>query len=256
MTFNMRKYDTHVHFDRKLEHPYAGLKKKLIDNNIERCVLILNSIQEEDLFWYESRESCKDGIIARVAAILDINDKRTGDFFDKAKYLDMNVVIKLHPRLTNITCDDFEQVFHFVKSMENKEIIIDDFIYGPDMKNHVGTELAIYLAKRLPDRKIILAHAGGCEILKTFLITKPLQNIYYDYSLTCNYLEHTSIYQDMVNGLVYQSERIMFGTDYPDFDFSDSVRAMTKLCEEAGLTKEQMEGVFFENANRIYGKVY
>lgn len=90
-------------------------------------------------------------------------------------------------------------------------------------------------------------------MLKTFLLTRPLKNIYYDYSLTCNYLEGTSVHQDLINGLRNTNDRIMFGTDFPDFRFEEAIRATRKLCFEAGLNKEQEENVFYYNALGIYG---
>ena len=132
-------------------------------------------------------------------------------------------------------------------------ITVDCFIYGPQLDNHVGVELAIYLAEKLPEHTIVLAHAGGCELLKTMLLTRSVDNIYYDLSLTCNYLEHTSVYPDMVNALHYWGDQFMYGTDYPDMPFEESQRVMEKMCAEAGLPESKIEKIFYGNAISIYG---
>lgn len=246
-------YDAHVHFDLKREEPYQVLKKKLQDNSIEKCLLILNSIEEEQLFLRYRNEISDDGIVSAIAAILDINKSETKYFLERMGYERVNTIIKIHPRLTGVKKSDFPQIYESICSTGINVILIDDFIYGPDVECHVGTELGIYLAQKRSDFRIVLAHAGGCGMLRTLLLTRPLKNIYYDYSLTTNYLSTTSVHQDLVNGLMFTSDRIMFGTDYPDFEFQDSLDVTRRLCSEAKIGSEQIEKIFYQNALNVYG---
>lgn len=246
-------YDTHVHFDMRDKKPYNRIKERIGVCSIDKCVLILNTQEEEEAFWKQRGIIREDKIVAAIAGILDIRDDRTLAFIEKAKQEKLNIIVKIHPRMTRIKRNDFENVYEIIKKTGIQVVLIDDFIYGPEVESHVGTELSIYLAQRLPKIKFVLAHAGGCDMLKTFLLTRPLKNIYYDYSLTCNYLEGTSVHQDLINGLRNTNDRIMFGTDFPDFRFEEAIRATRKLCFEAGLNKEQEENVFYYNALGIYG---
>ena len=122
--------------------------------------------------------------MAAIAGILDIRNSKTLEFIEKVQQEKLNIIVKIHPRMTRIKRNDFEDIYKIVKSTGVQVVLIDDFIYGPELESHVGTELSIYLAERLPKAKFVLAHAGGCDMLKTFLLTRPLKNIYYDYSLT------------------------------------------------------------------------
>lgn len=252
----MMKYDAHVHFDCTKESPYDDIKEKLKSNDIDKCTLILNSIEEESIFFENYEAIKKDKIINIIAAILDFRNKKSIEIFSMLNQIEISIAIKLHPRLTNITSGDFEDIYQAIKKIDSKIIVVDCFTYGPQLCNHIGVELALFLAERFADKNIIIAHAGGCDLLKTMLLTRPVRNIYYDFSLSCNYLENTSVYLDMINGLKFWSNRIMFGTDYPDIRFEESVRVMSKMCMEAGLTDAQRAGIFYDNAMMIYGREY
>lgn len=250
----MRKYDAHVHFDCTKKEPYIDLKINLEANNINKCVLILNSIEEEKVFLQNYDAIARDGLIGSIAAILDINARETIEFFSSKEKFKIPISIKLHPRLTNIRRCDFEKIYHTICLIESNTIVVDCFIYGPQLENHIGVELAIYLAQRLENRNIVIAHAGGCELLKTMLLTRPIKNIYYDFSLSCNYLENTSVYFDMVNGLKFWTNKIMYGTDYPDIRFEKAIQAMNKMCLDAELPIEVVENIFYNNAMLVYGE--
>lgn len=252
----MYKLDSHVHFDCKKNNPYLDLKERLCRNNIESCVLILNTKLEQEIFWDNFEAIREDKVVHVVAGILDIHESNSLDFFEKCVQNEIVPAVKLHPRLSKITKSDFRNILITLEQIEYENIIIDNFIYGPNIENHIGTELAIYLSQNLKNRKIVLAHSGGCDILKTLLLTRPLNNIYYDYSLTCNYLYNTSVRADMLNGMEYWTNRIMFGTDYPDFDFGESISKMEQMCKEANLSELQKRKIFYDNAMNLYRRSF
>lgn len=250
----IQKFDSHVHFNHHEKSPYQDLKDKLSKSNISKCLLILNTERDEEIFWYNFERIKDDGVISSVAAYLDVKNDDSLQFFEKCGSIGIKACIKLHPRISRITVNEFDSIIKKIHKIDLETIIVDNFIYGPQLENHIGTELAVTLAEEFSEKKIVLAHAGGCDMLRTMLITRPLSNIYYDYSLTCNYLENTSVRMDMVNGLRFYKKRIMFGTDYPDFQFSESCRAMEALCKEAGLSEEETTEIFWGNACKIYGR--
>lgn len=246
-------YDAHVHFDMKLEKPYQNLRKAMNDSSINKCMLILNSTEEKKVFWENSDEICSEGVVACVSGVLDIKNPDSFHFFKRAEKEDLNIAVKLHPRITKITKNDFKEIVSVLSESGVKKVVVDAFTYGPRIENHIGIELAIFLAEKLEDTTIVLAHAGGCDILKCFLMTRPLKNIVYDYSLTCNYLGMSSVRADLINGLFFFNNRIMFGTDFPDFVFQKAEEMMKGLCLEANLSKEQLDNVFYNNAIKFYG---
>lgn len=52
--------------------------------------------------------------------------------------------VKLHPRIAKITKQDFTLVYKIVSQLDCKAIIVDDWLFGPQIENHIGTELAIF----------------------------------------------------------------------------------------------------------------
>ncbi len=83
----------------------------------------------------------------------------------------------------------------------------------PDGKDYPGKTLTpmeefLWLAKELPDLKIILAHAGAL-----YAIQHPMpDNIYFDLA-ACPLLYPATIYSKLIDAV--GAERILWGTDYP-----------------------------------------
>lgn len=70
-----------------------------------------------------------------------------------------------------------------------RTVLVDHWIFGPHIENHIGTELSIHLAKELPDKWIVIAHSGGFKLIETMLLTRTIKNIFYDLSLTQLYFK-------------------------------------------------------------------
>jgi predicted TIM-barrel fold metal-dependent hydrolase len=97
-----------------------------------------------------------------------------------------------------------------------------------------------------------MAHSGGIHLLQTMLYTRSVKNIFYDISFTCNYLYTTSVKQDMVHFLKYTANRVMFGSDYPDFTVHEAAKTVLELAGLAFLSEDQKERIFYQNAADMY----
>lgn len=248
-------YDAHIHFDLKKKNPYDDLKCTMESYGVKKGLLIINDDEEEKCFWENVSKIREDKILFGVAGILDQTKNEPYLFYEKLREIGIKPIIKIHPRKTNVTRADFDQMTSLVSDSNVDTVIVDDFPYGPKIESHIGTELAIFLAQKCKGKKIVIAHAGGCDNLKTMMLTRPLDNIYYDYSLSCNYLRNTSVYEDLLNGLRFNYKKIMFGTDYPDFSLGQSIEVFEKMCESLGFSDNQREKVFYKNAIEIYGEI-
>lgn len=244
--------DSHVHFNLKTVDPYEDLKYKLNKSNIDKCVLIINNSNEFQILKNNSKRIISDGFIGAIAVIVNPHDTNPLAMLDQCDDYGLPIAIKIHPRISDIIRGDFSVLSGIIGKTDIKTIIVDSFIYGPKIESHIGCELAVFLADVFKNRRIVLAHAGGCEMLKTLLITRPINNIYYDFSLSCNYLLNTSVELDMIHGLRLWNKRIMFGTDYPDFSFEQSLFASRSLCEKAELGSIEKNMIFNKNAIEIY----
>lgn len=249
-------FDSHIHFDMRKKNPYTDLRSKLFAAGINQGLLILNSDEEKDEFYKEKDAILADRIISSVAFIVDYKNDRSlqavFDYYQSPMAREITPVIKIHPRLTNIVRGEYEDIERAILRTKIATIVVDDFIYGPQLENHIGTELGLYLARRNEHLRIVLAHAGGCDLLKTLLVARPLPNVYFDYSLSVKYLCETSVRIDMVNGLRHWTNRIMYGTDYPDIPFKESILEMKKLCKDAKLNPEQENAVMYGNASALF----
>ena len=98
-----------------------------------------------------------------------------------------------------------------------------------------------------------MAHSGSVELLKCMMATRYLPNVYYDYSFVQSFFQHTSLRIDMVDFLRRTANRIMFGSDYPSFQYDNVLNNIQSLVNEAGLDEEQTGMVMGLNAERVYG---
>lgn len=246
--------DAHTHLNFKASDPWSDYEKTMRRDNIDRSVLILNTLPTEgaQLTLNHIWRLCQEDKV-RLAAILNYRQPDPLAFVRLARDAGIPLTIgKLHPRITNICRKDFPALVEQLLQAMFKTIIIDCFVYGHHIENHIGMELAIYLAQQFPQVNFVLAHAGGCRLLETMLCTRTLANLYYDYSLSCCYFENTSVWLDMVHMLKFNSNRVMFGSDYPDFTPSQAKDKMLLLAHQANLSREQMQLVMGETAQALY----
>ena len=251
---NKKYYDAHIHIPMKYPLPYNTLKEEITKSGIDGGLIIINNWQEENVFWdnYDRIQNGDLGFVPQVAYILDFKSEQWKDGFDKLEKYGIPYAIKLHPRISDITLSDFETISSYIKELKTNNIIVDNWVYGPRIENHIGTELTIYLSEKFSEKRIIMAHSGGVRILETMLLTRPLKNVYYDLAETCQYFKDTSVYKDIIHFINYTGKRIMFGSDYPDFSISYSVEMLEKELSESIVSDEIADGIRYRNAQEIY----
>ncbi len=242
-------YDCHLHLPIKSDNAVKKFLSEIDENRINGFILILNSVLEEDIyldnmFLFNKRNY-------KVALILDIHSEKWLEAFRKLENKGIEYIVKIHPRISNITKKDFELIKEALSKLSYQIIIIDGWFFGPQLNNHVGVELAIYLAFELPEKTIVIAHSGGHKLVETMLLTRPLKNIYYDLSLTQLYFSGSSIESDIDYFIKWSSERIFFGSDYPDFGIREAWLAFQQHYIKAN--KGDRLDKSFELVKTIYG---
>ena len=242
--------DAHTHFNLDTDDPALEYIEYIQHAGIEAAVLILNGPEESHLFW-NNVDSFLNGYPVHLAFILDIRNR---EYFERnialAKELGMAYSVKLHPRLTDITENDFEAICGYIKNLDCRSVIIDSFLYGSRKENICYIELSSFLAKRLPDKQIVMAHFGGIKVLETMLRTRELKNIFYDCSFSVNFLYGTSAWADLRHCIVHSQNRVVFGSDRPSFTIEESVRRVRELLGERSDTF--YSDLFSNNARRLY----
>lgn len=250
-------YDAHLHFPIKLKEPYAALREEVMAVGLRGGLMIINSDVEASVFWanFDSIMNGDLGFTPQVAFVLNVHSKMWHENFDRMHKRGFSYIVKLHPRISNITRRDFDAVRDTLMTMDAEAIVVDNWVFGPQIENHIGTELTIYLSQNLPDKRIIMAHAGGVRILETMLLTRPLENVYFDLAATCCYFKKTSVQRDIIHFLKYTKERVMFGSDYPEFPVQKAIKAIKNGLEKAELTEEEQSKIMYKTAKIILGGV-
>ena len=141
-------------------------------------------------------------------------------------------------------------VFNII--VENKSVAIAIPETGLLLLPTKPTILEETVAKKNPNKRIILAHTGSTRLLECCAFTRKIPNIFYDLSFVSTYFNHTSVRIDMINYLKYTSDRMMFGSDYPSFNIAGAKQALIEICEEAMLGEKQIDNVFSKTASKVY----
>lgn len=245
--------DAHVHFNMEKENPVKDIINYLCVNRLHQMVLIINTVDEFKVFQKYCNEF--ENYLEQIEFVFGID--RYNQFweegFEYCKENDKNFHVKIHPRLYRILKDEIDWYVECVTSLEPVSIIVDDFLYGDSVDEDISLKLICQLARNNPEIPIIMAHAGGVNLLRHVMQTKTYSNVYYDISLTGNYLRYSSIEMDITWLLKYMSNRVFLGSDYPDFTIRQAVDMMYSHARSADLTEEKILQITSGNVKRVYG---
>lgn len=244
--------DAHIHLNLKDGSPVSGLLHQMDKHGIGKAMLILNQKEDYDAFIGDVNTYKTNQDRFWIASGINIHDNSSFSRFDDLCQMGIEPKIKIHPRLFMIKKEDIELVVNSIAQYDT-QIIIDTLYYGHEIEYHNGIELGVAIALRYPKRHVVMAHSGSVEFLKCMMATRYLTNVYYDYSFIQTFFQHTSLRLDMVDFLRRTANRIMFGSDYPSFQFDNALNNIMSLANEAGLSEEQIGMVMGINAERIYG---
>jgi predicted TIM-barrel fold metal-dependent hydrolase len=163
--------------------------------------------------------------------------------------------LKIHSRTQRISSGDYDELIMMLqKSKTSLPLIIDAFYYGQEMEFQPDLPGIIRIAKEFPNNKIIIAHAGGYEILKYFFHLRKLDNIYWDLSFSLQYLSDSSCFYDLKKLIKFNGkDRIMFGSDCPWAEPAFQINVLKSIANELSFTEKESEMIFFENAFKIFG---
>ena len=242
MRGNMELFDAHMHIDLKNED---RLYKHL--EGISGGSVIANSLEELEAVL-RRREIFRMGKKMRLIVLWDV----VKDFEKQAaEWKNLtgveNVGVKLHPRIQNLTSIDIDKIVRELSKIDFDHIVVDAFEVGHRIENHISLLLILELVKAFPDKKIIVAHAGGYRCLEYLLILKDFKNIFYDISFTVNYLKHSSVSLDVRHLLCVRREKILFGTDFPEYGIEETLDSFNRIIQGLEEEEEIRRFVLYEN---------
>lgn len=226
MTMNI--FDSHVHLD--IKNPNSVIEY-INDDRLLGINLILNSDIEKQYFFHlidEIRNSKKKILLTVTQDYrkdnMDLVRKLNDSGFEK-------YALKLHPRIEKYSHNDIIGIIKYIKENDFIYIIVDAFDYGHELQYQISKELVIELALAFPNKKVIVAHSGGYKVLEYSLTMKNLVNVFYDISYM-NYFRLSSVINDFKQFIAYNSNRILFGTDFPSFRLNDTIELLENITND------------------------
>lgn len=150
------------------------------------------------------------------------------------------VGVKLHPSRQKFMMDSKKSVEVFRRAGENNLVVLCHT--GLGMVNLA--KQVRELVKKVPEVKIILGHAAFVDMDNVIKIVKDMSNIYFDTSAIRTY--------DLYN-LINQipSDRILFGSDYPFYNYPLSLEMLLHTCLTYKKPINSIKRMLGENLLRI-----
>jgi predicted TIM-barrel fold metal-dependent hydrolase len=157
--------------------------------------------------------------------------------------------LKIHSRLQKISEDKYAGLITSLKELDSTiPIIYDAFYFGADLKYQPSLSGLIQLINAFPNRKFIIAHAGGYEVLKYFFHLREFDNVGFDLSFSLQYLHDTSLSQDLMKLLKYtDSQKIFYGSDYPFANPKSQVENLYFYFDKLNFDSESIDGIMSSN---------
>ena len=183
--------------------------------------------------------------------LVDFDTKPTTELLKKAHRSGIHF-IKFHSYVQKIDNSMYEKCIEWARMAEESGIgICIDTSYGSHlMYKYDNLTLAADICSIIKDVPIILLHSGGLRVLEAMLLCDVTENLYLECSLSPHYYSKIpSVTNDIIS--VYSRlghERILYASDYPYLDFSDSADFMDSFFISCGFTEEERHSIFFDNS--------
>ncbi len=164
--------------------------------------------------------------------------------------------LKLHPRIQGFGLDDFDRIVPVVEraAVLRIPVVIDAFSQGADWYLRREVELSGRLAAAVPQAMIVMAHAGGHRVQEALIVARACKNVYLDISFTVGFFAGSHVVDDLCFVIrKIGAERILFGSDYPEFSILEALDAARAVLERAGFGEAECQEVLGGNAERILG---
>lgn len=241
--------DAHVHFNMEAADPVEDLLNYISRQRIKNAALLLNTQEEYSLYrgydWSNWSE-------CRIFPVVGLN--RRDPFGLDAE--GMNGRIKIHPRLYGMNYADMDWYINAIGKIRPSVIVVDDFLYGASVPKDLGIDLIVLLAQTFPESKVVMAHSGGVQLTEHIMRTRGMENVFYDLSLTINYLALSSVMMDLQWFTKFSWQKIMLGSDYPDFTIRQALQQFGNAVRKNELSKEQCDRITMDNMLTVYGDGY
>ncbi len=185
------------------------------------------------------------------------------DFKHNPEYIqhciDRNTIhaLKIHTRLQKIPFTEYDEMIRSLKMFDNTVPVIYDAFYSHgNLDYQPSLKGLLKLLDAFPERRFIIAHSGGYNILKYFFHLRGYKNVGYDLSFSLQYLSDSSCYLDLIKLIKFTDKhRIFYGSDFPSASPSLQYTILNDICKLVSISDSDKEGFFRTNwINFIEGR--
>ena len=246
---------------------FSSLQKSADENNISRFFLLpvvrdVRSLERVNDFYHQ--ESLKD---PRAVLCGTIFPAHPGARQTLAELKSRGTkLIKLHSFLQrfDILGDPAMELFKALIEanlpvlFDTARIRQEHLKPGESLNFLTEPDKLLKLHSLLPDLKMIAAHGGGVLISDRERKALIGSGIHIDISTSFNTCDWPADnYDKSIENLVYllnnhNQNRIFFGSDSPWRVQKQEIKELKQLCLKGKITKDQMENIFWKNANRFF----
>ena len=175
--------------------------------------------------------------------------KKIEIFVKKYNFFGLN----LHPRLNNFRVLDKRciDLVRFCGKL-NIPVVIDGFPDGNSLISDFKISDFGKLCKKCNQTNIILAHAGGIYCIEAMLMAKRIKNLYLNIAYTLLYYRDSSVTKDLIYCIKsLKGNKIFFGTDYPDRNYSSTIKLSIKELKKFKISKDVLKKIMYKNASEF-----
>lgn len=163
--------------------------------------------------------------------------------------------LKLHPRLNRYDPLDPRclEALEGVASLEKPlPVWLDTLFYfrGGQLRKPV-VDTIHELVGRFPSLKFVLLHGGGTWILQVAEAIRDCPNAFLDLSFTMMRYRSSSIAADIRYLLGSFDQRVIFGSDFPEFSVGNSLETFREIATT--ISSEKCANILGKNLSRVLG---
>ncbi len=243
ITYNGRWFDTE--YDASLERLFDEMDV----SGIDQCLLISMPFATNNEYIAEVIEKFPEKF--RGLGHLDF---ATGNLLGQVgEILSMGLSgVKIHPRMQGIDCNDprLMKLFNYLDDQQ-AVVMIDGYYQSNSEKVSLLNLLPFkydLLAKNYPNVRFIISHMGGHRAFDLFFVAKSNKNVFIDNSHALKYFYGTSLIQDMSWIMDNLDEKIVFGSDFPEYGLSEYLEHFEDITKNAVSLRKEL---IYTNVKKI-----
>jgi hypothetical protein len=246
---------THIHAEKNGMGPghdasLAALLTHLETGSIDKAVILAEAVDVPYIKRIENEfvAACCREHPERLIGFASVHPDESGAVarFEDAVRRDGLRGLKLHPRFQGVAANDPRIVPLVEKAAElGVPVMVDTLLWKPAPLRLQAPILVDDLCKRVPEAKVILAHAGGFHFMDALAVVVANDNAYLETSVSLMYFKGTPFESQFMFALKQAgARRLIYGSDYPQKPMHETFENSRALFRQYGFTDEDMAWFF------------